>query len=67
MNYKRILYRIVEPGIVKITMNRPEKRNAMDALMLGEMQDAFIQADLNEEIRVIIFTGRARISQLVMT
>ncbi|MDO8687848.1 MAG: enoyl-CoA hydratase [Dehalococcoidales bacterium] len=60
MEYKRILYETPEPGIVKIMMNRPEKRNAQDALMLSEMTDAFINADLDEDVRVIIFGGVGR-------
>ncbi len=48
MNYKRMLYEKVEPSIVKVTMNRPEKRNAEDALMLEEMQEAFVEADIDE-------------------
>jgi enoyl-CoA hydratase len=60
MEYRRILYENVEPGIVKIMMNRPEKRNAQDALMLSEMTDAFINADLDEDVRVIIFGGVGR-------
>ncbi len=60
MDYKRILYEKVEPGIIKITMNRPEKRNALDALMLEEIQEAFIEADLDEEVRVIIWAGAGK-------
>ena len=57
MDFARILYEKVEPDIVKITMNRPEKRNAQDWLMLEELQDAFVEADLDEDIRVIILAG----------
>lgn len=57
MEYERILYQNVEPGIVRIMMNRPEKRNAEDPLMFSEMTDAFINADLDESVNVIIFGG----------
>ena len=60
MAYERILCDKVDPDIVKITMNRPEKRNAQDALMLEEIQDAFIEADLDEEVRVIILAGAGK-------
>ena len=60
MDYKRILYEKVDPDIVKVTMNRPEKRNAEDDLMLWEMQDAFVEADLDEDVRVIIFAGAGK-------
>ena len=60
MAYQRILYEKVDSNIVKITMNRPEKRNAEDELMMQEIQDTFIEADLDEEVRVIIFAGAGK-------
>jgi enoyl-CoA hydratase len=57
MSYERILCEEVEPNIVKITMNRPEKRNAIDDLMVEELTDAFVQADFNDDVRVIILAG----------
>ena len=60
MKYTRMLYETVEPGIVKVTMNRPEKRNAEDALMLEEMQEAFVEADIDEDVRVIILAGAGK-------
>ena len=57
MAYQRIIYEKVDPEIVKVSMNRPEKRNAQDDLMQWEIQDAFTEADLDEEVRVIIFAG----------
>lgn len=60
MAYKRILYEKVEPNIVKVTMNRPEQRNAQDYLMLSEMADAFVRADFDEEVRVIILAGAGK-------
>ena len=60
MAYKRILYEKVDPDIVKVTMNRPEKRNAEDELMLQEMEAAFVEADLDEEVRVIVLAGAGK-------
>ena len=60
MDFERLLYETVEPGIVKITMNRPEMRNAQDDLMQWEMQVAFTNADLDEDVRVIIFAGAGK-------
>ncbi len=54
MTYENILYETVEPGIVKITLNRPEKRNAIDNLTIEEVEDAFVEADLDEDVRVIL-------------
>ncbi len=60
MAYERILYEVVEGNIAKVIMNRPEKRNAQDYLMLEEIQDAFIQADLDDDVRVIIYGGAGK-------
>ncbi len=45
-------------GIAKITINRPEKRNAFRPQTLFELQDAFSVARDDDEIGVIILTGQ---------
>lgn len=54
--YEEILYESFE-GIAKITINRPEKRNAFTPLTNSELFDAFSRARDNEAIGVIILTG----------
>jgi naphthoate synthase len=44
-------------GIAKITINRPEVRNAFRPQTLVELMDAFELARENNEIGVILFTG----------
>jgi methylglutaconyl-CoA hydratase len=56
MHLERILYR-VENHIAFITLNRPEKRNALDDVMVSELSDAFAQAEKNSAVRVIVLTG----------
>jgi len=60
MSYKQILCEEIEPGIVKITLNRPEKRNAIDNLTVEELQDAFMKSDLNDDVRVIVLAGAGK-------
>jgi enoyl-CoA hydratase len=60
MSYERILCEKVEPNIVKITMNRPEKRNAIDDLMVEELTDAFVKTDFDDDVRVIILAGAGK-------
>ncbi len=57
--YGDILYeRSVEPrGIAKITINRPEVRNAFRPQTLFELSDAFNRARDDTSIGVILFTG----------
>lgn len=54
--YRDILYHKAE-GIAKITINRPEVRNAFRPLTVKEMIDALQDARLDESIGVIILTG----------
>jgi naphthoate synthase len=51
-----IIYQVAE-GIAKITINRPEVRNAFRPETLAELQEAFSLARDDESVGVIIFTG----------
>jgi len=54
--YEEILYHKAE-GIAKITINRPEVRNAFTPLTNDEISDALRDARFDGEIGVIILTG----------
>jgi len=54
--FKDIIYQVGE-GIAKITINRPEVRNAFRPETLIELQEAFSLARDDESVGVIIFTG----------
>ncbi len=54
--YEDVLYETAE-GIAKITINRPEVRNAFRPQTLFELSDAFEAARDDPGIGVIIFTG----------
>ncbi len=57
--YRTILVEKKEPvGI--ITMNRPEKLNAMNLEMKHEMVDALSALESDDEVRVVILTGAGR-------
>ncbi|MCY3488659.1 MAG: 1,4-dihydroxy-2-naphthoyl-CoA synthase [Bacteroidetes bacterium] len=61
-DYTDILYEKGIPdtetaGIAKVTINRPEVRNAFRPLTVAEMQDAFAKARDDSSIGVIILTG----------
>ncbi|MDR0588312.1 MAG: 1,4-dihydroxy-2-naphthoyl-CoA synthase [Burkholderiales bacterium] len=55
--YTDILYHQSEEGIAKITINRPEVRNAFRPQTVSEMERAFEDARMNANIGVIILTG----------
>jgi naphthoate synthase len=55
-SFEDIIYQTAE-GIAKITINRPEVRNAFRPKTLFELSDAFNRARDDATIGVIIFTG----------
>ncbi len=56
--YKDILFERTEDGIAKITINRPEVRNAFRPQTVMELKDAFDISRENPKIGVIILTGQ---------
>jgi methylglutaconyl-CoA hydratase len=55
-SYQKILY-AVEQGIARITLNRPEKRNALDGDLISEIRDALRNSARDESVRVVLVTG----------
>jgi len=55
--YADIRYELSGDGIAKITIDRPEVRNAFRPQTLLELSDAFERAREDPEVGVIIFTG----------
>ena len=55
-NFQDIIYEKMD-GIAKITINRPEKRNAFRPETVFEMYEAFSDAREDQNIGVILFTG----------
>jgi len=56
MNYENILLNQVDE-ILTITINRPQKLNALNIVTIQELHQAFSEADLDKNIRAIIITG----------
>jgi naphthoate synthase len=58
--YQDIRFEKTDDGIAKITINRPEVRNAFRPETIQEMQDAFELARCDPSIGVIILTGEGK-------
>ena len=55
MDYAYILYETVDDGsIANITLNRPKQRNAQNRGLLIELDDAFMRAEADDKVRVVI-------------
>ena len=50
----------VDSGVCSITLNRPDSLNAMNRSLIDETANAFQQANADDNIRAIIFTGAGR-------
>jgi methylglutaconyl-CoA hydratase len=58
-DYRKILY-AVEGQIARVTLNRPDKRNALDAEIVGEIKAALREAALDESVRVVVIAGAGK-------
>jgi enoyl-CoA hydratase/carnithine racemase len=47
-------------GVLTITLDRPERLNAYNAAMQAELLEAFDRADADDDVRVVVVTGRGR-------
>ena len=54
---EHVLVAIEEPGLAIVTLNRPEKRNALSLAMWPRMGDIFRDLAANDEVRAVILTG----------
>jgi enoyl-CoA hydratase/carnithine racemase len=59
MAYTEILTEAAD-GVLTITLNRPEKLNALTRIMLGELLEALERADADDAVRAVVFTGAGR-------
>ena len=59
VTYQFLKYEALE-GVLTVTLSRPEKLNAMSLAMCREILDALDQAEMDDSVRVIIFTGEGR-------
>ena len=56
MQFENVLYEI-EDGILYLTLNRPEARNALTPEMWRDIQSAVELAKIDEQVKVVIISG----------
>ena len=57
MGYDTIEYEVCEPGIGVLTLNRPEKYNAVNQHMMMELEHFWSERENDTDTRVIILKG----------
>ena len=55
----KVLYQ-TQDGIARVTLNRPEKRNALDGELIRELKDAMSATASQAECRVVLLTGAGK-------
>lgn len=59
MSYETILYDAAD-GVATVTLNRPERMNALNDQIVCELHEAMWRADADPSARVIVLTGAGR-------
>jgi len=57
MRYEQVLFETDAAGIALVTINRPDKLNALSAAVIAELRDAFERIQNDPAIRAVILTG----------
>ena len=60
MNYEEITFHVDANRVARLTLNRPEKHNAMSVLMMTEIIAAFKEIGQNELIRAVVISGEGK-------
>ncbi len=59
-DYETIAVSCDPRGIAAVTLNRPEIRNAMNARLIAEVTDAFIELGADDGVRAIVIRGAGK-------
>lgn len=57
MAFQHILFDVDNAGVALLTINRPEKRNALSNAVIAELNEAFDRAAAAKDVRALILTG----------
>ncbi|HOS97033.1 MAG TPA: enoyl-CoA hydratase/isomerase family protein [Deltaproteobacteria bacterium] len=57
MDYDTILYETLEPGIGVLTLNRPERYNAVSQHMMEELEGFWLERENDTDTRIVLLRG----------
>ena len=58
--WETLSWSVDEDGIATLTLDRPEALNAFDVTMARELEEAFLDAAVDDSVRAIVVTGAGR-------
>lgn len=50
----------LDSSVLTVTLNRPDRLNAVTLEMLDDLRRIFLEADANDDVRAVVVTGRGR-------
>ncbi|MEK7681953.1 MAG: enoyl-CoA hydratase/isomerase family protein [Chloroflexota bacterium] len=56
MSYQTVLY-AAQDHVARITLNRPQRLNALDNVLWGELRQALEQAERDDDVRIVVLRG----------
>ena len=59
-DYRHLLYEVDDEHVCWLTLNRPEKLNAMNLRLIAELQAGLLRADADDAVNVIVIRGAGR-------
>ncbi len=60
-DYQFVTYETLDDGMIaRIMLNRVDARNAQNRGLLVELDDAFLRAEADDTVRVVIFGGNGK-------
>ncbi len=58
--YEYLQVEVLEEGVARITLDRPQALNALNMEVLEELREAVVELALDDEVRVILLTGAGK-------
>lgn len=59
MTYTQIAYEVSD-GVATVTLDRLDRLSAFTTHLMHELAPAYVAADLDDDVRVVVLTGRGR-------
>ena len=60
MNTDQIVLYAVDGAVARVTLNRPEKRNALNDALIAGIKDGLKKASKDERVRVVVISGAGK-------
>ncbi len=56
-DFETLIYEVGDDGVAQVTLNRPERRNALNPELLHELEDVFNAVETDDNVRIVVITG----------